>query len=62
MSTFIGARIVGLSEIIMTYWGQSLIGTWVGEYRPILPMLFLVAVLLIEPKGLEGLYNRIRSS
>ncbi len=58
----IGGAIVGLSEIIMTYWGQSLIGTWVGEYRPILPMLFLVAVLLIEPEGLEGLYNRIRSS
>ena len=58
----IGGAIVGLSEIILTYWGQSLIGTWVGEYRPILPMLFLVAVLLIEPEGLEGLYNRIRPS
>jgi branched-chain amino acid transport system permease protein len=55
----IGGFAVGLSEVLLTYVGTSLIGTWVGEYRPLVPMIFLVAVLLIEPRGLQGAYERI---
>jgi branched-chain amino acid transport system permease protein len=55
----IGGFAVGLSEILLTYVGTSLIGTWVGEYRPLVPMFFLIAVLLIEPRGLQGAYERI---
>ena len=51
---------VGLSDIMLTTWGQAWIGTWVGEYRPLVPMLFLVAVLLIEPEGLDGVWRRIK--
>ena len=57
----LGGAIVGLSEIMLTACGQSVIGTWVGEYRPLVPMLFLVAVLLVEPEGLDGIWNRIKS-
>ena len=56
----IGGATVGLSEIMLTTWGQEIIGTWVGEYRPLVPMMFLVAVLLIEPEGLEGVWRRIK--
>ncbi len=56
----IGGATVGLSEIMLTTWGQTLIGTWVGEYRPLVPMLFLVVVLLIEPEGLDGVWRRIK--
>ncbi len=58
----VGGAVVGISEIMLTTWGQAIIGTWVGEYRPIVPMVFLVAVLLIEPNGLQGAWDRFKSS
>ena len=54
----VGGTIVGMSEILLTLWGQELIGVWVGEWRPIVPMAFLVAVLLIEPRGLQGAWEK----
>ena len=58
----IGGAIVGMSEILLTTWGQALIGVWVGEYRPLIPMIFLVSVLLIEPDGLQGAWNKFMAS
>jgi branched-chain amino acid transport system permease protein len=58
----IGGAIVGMSEILLTTWGQALIGVWVGEYRPLIPMIFLVTVLLIEPQGLQGAWLRFAAT
>jgi len=58
----IGGVIVGISEIMLTTWGQALIGVWVGEYRPMIPMIFLVIVLMIEPDGLQGAYTKFAAS
>jgi len=58
----VGGFLVGLSEVMLTTWGQQIIGVWVGEYRPLVPMIFLVAVLLIEPEGLQGAYNKFTAS
>jgi len=58
----IGGIVVGISEIMLTTWGQALLGAWVGEYRPLIPMFFLVAVLLIEPRGLQGAWERMVAS
>ncbi len=58
----IGGAIVGMSEIMLTTWGQALIGVWVGEYRPMIPMIFLVIVLMIEPDGLQGAYRKFAAS
>jgi branched-chain amino acid transport system permease protein len=58
----IGGAIVGMSEILLTTWGQALIGVWVGEYRPLIPMIFLVTVLLIEPQGLQGAWTRFAAT
>jgi branched-chain amino acid transport system permease protein len=58
----IGGAIVGMSEILLTLWGQTYIGVWVGEWRPIVPMAFLVAVLLIEPRGLQGVWEKLAAN
>ncbi len=58
----IGGVIVGMSEIMLTVWGQAWIGVWVGEYRPMIPMIFLVVILMIEPEGLQGVYKRFAAS
>jgi branched-chain amino acid transport system permease protein len=54
----IGAFTIGLSEIMLTLAGQMMFGNWVGEYRSLVPMFFLIAVLLIEPRGLQGFYEK----
>jgi branched-chain amino acid transport system permease protein len=53
----IGGFTIGMSEIMLTLAGQILIGTWFGEYRPLIPMIFLIIVLLIEPRGLQGFWE-----
>jgi branched-chain amino acid transport system permease protein len=58
----IGGMLVGMSEIMLTLWGQETLGVWVGEWRPVIPMAFLVAVLLIEPEGLQGVWDKFAAS
>jgi len=58
----IGGVVVGVSEIMLTYWGSVILGAWVGEYRPLIPMIFLVIILLIEPRGLQGAWERMTAS
>jgi branched-chain amino acid transport system permease protein len=55
----IGGFGIGLSEIILTRRLQELIGAWIGEYRLIIPMLILILVLLIEPRGLQAIYEKL---
>ena len=56
----IGGFTIGLSEILLTLGGQMLLGNWFGEYRPLIPMIFLITVLLIEPRGIQGFYERFQ--
>ena len=63
----VGGFGVGLSEILITYWAQNLkIGgerlLWIGEYRPLVPMFVMIAVLLLEPRGLQGVLERLQAS
>jgi branched-chain amino acid transport system permease protein len=55
----IGGFTIGMAEVMLTLAGQIVLGNWFGEYRPLIPMFFLIAVLLIEPRGLAGIYDRI---
>ncbi len=41
-----GGLTVGILEISLTVIGQQILGAWVGEYRPIIPIAFLSASLL----------------
>jgi len=63
----IGGFGVGLSEILLTTWLMSIkIGgkqlLWIGEYRPLVPMFFMIAILLLEPRGLQGVLERLQAS
>ncbi|MGD2200406.1 MAG: branched-chain amino acid ABC transporter permease [Candidatus Bathyarchaeota archaeon] len=58
----IGGIGIGFSEILLTFFLQQRIGIWVGEYRPLIPMIVLVTVLLIEPNGLQGVWVRLQNS
>ena len=52
---FIGGLFVGFSDIVLTILGQSVFGVWVGTYRPLLSMGFLVLFLLFRPQGILGM-------
>ena len=56
----IGGFTVGLVEIILTSQMQTWFGLWVGEYRPLVPMILTIVVLLIEPTGVSGYIERMR--
>jgi branched-chain amino acid transport system permease protein len=53
----IGGFTIGMAEVLLTLAGQLVIGNWFGEYRPLIPMTFLIIILLIEPRGLQGFYE-----
>jgi branched-chain amino acid transport system permease protein len=57
--SILGAFIIGLSETFLTLWGQIMFGNWFGAYRPLVPMAFLIFVLLIQPRGLQGFYENL---
>jgi len=57
----IGGFGIGITEIIGTRFLQGVWGVWVGEYRSIIPMLILVVILLIEPRGLQPIYDKIKN-
>jgi len=52
---FIGGLFVGFLDIVLTILGQSVFGVWVGTYRPLLSMGFLVLFLLFRPQGILGM-------
>jgi len=60
--SIIGGFGVGISEIIFTSWLQNTIDPGLGRWRPLIPMIILVVVLLFEPRGLTGVYERIKAS
>lgn len=56
----IGGFTIGIVEIIFTAQGMKWFGLWVGEYRPLIPMIATIAILLLEPSGVTGWYARWR--
>jgi len=59
----LGGFSVGLSEVLITYSIQSIkIGgkrlAWFGEYRTIIPLFVMIAILIMEPKGIQGIIDR----
>jgi len=56
----IGGFGVGLVEILVTSQLQTWFGLWVGEYRPMVPMVMTIVILLIEPDGISGYIERLR--
>ncbi len=57
----IGGFTIGFTEVMFQLWGSQLLGNWFGEYRPLIPMVFLIVILLINPRGLQGFYESYKS-
>jgi len=55
-----GGFIIGILEICFTTWLAQHFGMWVGEYRSMIPIIFLVIVIMLEPTGLYGIFIKIR--
>ncbi len=55
---FLGGLITGVLEIIITKVGMARFGLWLGDYRPIIPMIILVLVLFFKPEGILGLKDQ----
>jgi branched-chain amino acid transport system permease protein len=53
----IGGFSIGIIEIIFTSKAQEIVGLWVGEYRPLVPMIATILILLVEPAGITGWYD-----
>ncbi|MBD3206025.1 hypothetical protein GF319_06745 [Candidatus Bathyarchaeota archaeon] len=49
--SFIGGFFFGVFEVGLIIAGQWLFGPWVGEYRPLVPVLVLSLVLRFKPDG-----------
>ncbi len=56
----LGGIVIGISEILGTSYLASVLGYWVVPYRPIIPFLFIIATLLVSPKGISSIIHRIR--
>lgn len=53
----LGGFLVGIAEVLGTSYLSAApppFGLWVIAYRPIIPLIIIVATLLITPKGLSG--------
>ncbi|MFQ5951412.1 MAG: branched-chain amino acid ABC transporter permease [Candidatus Geothermarchaeales archaeon] len=50
----LGGFVVGLSEIIGLNYAASLLGNWVLPYRPAIPLLAMLIVLMVAREGLTG--------
>ncbi len=56
-----GGLLVGLTEVLGTRFLAGEFGSWLIAYRPLIPLIFIVATLLIAPRGLAGInWSRLR--
>ena len=50
----IGGLVAGVAEIVLTTFGAQLLGAWVLNYEPGIPLLIMVVVLLVVPRGMTS--------
>ena len=55
----IGGLIIGFSEILGTSVLANILGYWVIPYRPIIPFLFIIFTLLLFPKGISVIFEKL---
>ena len=55
----IGGLIIGFSEILGTSVLANVLGYWVIPYRPIIPFLFIIFTLLLFPKGISVIFEKL---
>ena len=50
-----GGLIVGFAEVLGTRFLAGEIGSWLLAYRPLIPLVVIVATLMLAPRGLAGI-------
>ncbi len=56
-----GGILVGLTEVLGTRFLAGEFGSWLIAYRPLIPLVFIVATLLLAPRGLAGInWSKLR--
>ena len=58
----VGGLIMGVLENVSVVWGQRVFGTWIGEYRPIVPIAVIAITMLLMPQGLLGFKRSNKSN
>ena len=56
----LGGIIIGITEIFGTNLLASTFGYWIIPYRPLIPFVFIVITLMVSPKGVSHIIERIR--
>ena len=57
----LGGIVIGFGEIIGTEYLASYLGYWIVPYRPIIPFLFIIITLMLSPKGISQIIERIKN-
>jgi len=56
-----GGILVGLTEVLGTRFLAGEFGSWLIAYRPLIPLVFIVATLMLAPRGIAGIdWSRLR--
>lgn len=56
-----GGILLGLTEVLGTRFLAGEFGSWLIAYRPLIPLVFIVATLLLAPRGLAGInWSKLR--
>jgi len=50
-----GGILVGLAEVLGTRFLAGEFGSWLIAYRPLIPLVFIVATLMLAPRGIAGI-------
>ena len=50
-----GGVLIGLTEVLGTRFLAGEFGSWLIAYRPLIPLVFIVATLMLAPHGIAGL-------
>jgi len=56
-----GGLLLGFTEVLGTRFLAGEFGAWLISYRPLIPLVFIVATLLLAPRGLAGInWSKLR--
>ncbi len=56
-----GGLLIGFTEVLGTRFLAGELGSWMIAYRPLIPLVFIVATLMLAPRGLAGInWSRLR--
>lgn len=58
---FLGGLFIGLCELLLPVALIPYVGGWIAAYRPVIPLIAMVIMLLFQPSGLAGVVEGLRA-